>query len=100
MDVNGMKITDIRLHEIKNRNPKSKLFAFADVILNDLYIIPSIRIFEGENGPFMVLPQNTGPEDTSKDGHKYQTCHPTTKELRSYIDEHVMVEYALTVNTK
>jgi len=97
MEINGMKITDVTVYEIKRKDPNSKLFAFAKVVLNDQFIIHGIRIFEGVNGAFMAFPQDHAWDDTSKEGHKYSICHPTTREIRNYIDEQVMAEYALTV---
>ena len=91
-NVNGMKITDVVVYPVKGSN--SKLNAFAKVVLNDQFIIHGIRVYEGVNGSFMTFPQdynNKNPE-----GKAYSICHPTTAELRTYINDQVMAEYALT----
>ena len=99
MDVNGMKITDVIVYPVKRKlDAKSKLMAFAKVVLNDQFIIHGIRIYEGVNGAFMTFPQDY--QKKNKDGKPYDICHPTTAELRNYIDEQVMAEYALTENQK
>ena len=56
--INGMKITDVVVYPIKSQDPKSKLYAFAKVVLNDQFIIHGIRVYEGVNGPFMTFPQD------------------------------------------
>lgn len=93
MEVNGMKITDVVVYHVKNTG-KSKLKAFAKVVLNDQFIIHGIRIYKGVNGAFMTFPQDYNNQN--KDGKPYSICHPTTAELRDYINSQVMAEYALT----
>jgi len=94
MTVNGMKITDVVVYPIA-RKSSGKLSAFAKVVLNDQFIIHGVRIYEGTNGPFMTFPQDYNKKND--EGKPYTICHPTTAELRSYINEQVMAEYALTV---
>jgi stage V sporulation protein G len=95
MDINGMKITDVVVYPVKRKSEASKLFAFAKVVLNDQFIIHGIRIYEGVNGAFMTFPQDYN--NKSADGKSYSICHPTTAELRNYMNEQVMAEYAITV---
>ena len=94
-DINGMKITDVVVNHLRERDPDSKLFAFAKVVLNDQFIIHGVRIYEGVNGPFMTFPQDRSKENT--DGKNYDMCHPTTAELRNYIHDQVLAEYELTL---
>ena len=99
MDVNGMKITDVVVYEIKTplAEPKEELIAFAKVVLNDRFLIHGIRIYENdERGVFMVFPQ--GHIEKTPEGIAMDICHPTSKELKTYIDEQVMAEFALTVH--
>ena len=96
MDINGMKITDVVVYQVKNRSENSKLWAFAKVVLNDQFIIHGIRIYEGVNGAFMTFPQDYSKQE----GNTYSICHPTTADLRNYINEQVMAEYALTVTVE
>lgn len=96
MDINGMKITDVIVYPVNRKSDKSKLYAFAKVVLNDQFIIHGIRIYEGANGAFMTFPQDY--TNKNKEGKFYDICHPTTAELRNYINEQVMTEYTLTRN--
>lgn len=94
--INGMKVTDVVVYPVKKEEgEKSKLYAFAKVVLNDQFIIHGLRIYEGANGPFMAFPQDYNNKNT--EGRPYTVCHPTTAELRNYIQEHVIAEYELTV---
>ena len=96
MNINGMEITDVVVYPIKKRQGNSKLFAFAKVVLNDQFIIHGVRIYEGVNGAFMTFPKDYNKKN--KEGRSYDICHPTTAELRNYISDQVMAEYALTIS--
>lgn len=95
MDINGLKITDVIVYPVIKREAKSKLYAFAKVVLNDQFIIHGIRIYEGVNGSFMTFPQDYS--NKNENGQPYSICHPTTAELRNHISEQVLAEYSLTV---
>ncbi len=90
MSVNGMQITEVMVYPVK-KNGNSKLSAFAKVVINDQFIIQGIRIFDGIHGPFISFPQDYKKED----GKYYDVCHPTTSELRKYINDEVVSEFAL-----
>lgn len=99
MEINGMKITDVVVYPIhKKSGERSKLVAFAKVVLNDQFIIHGIRIYQGVNGPFMTFPQDYSKKNAT--GKGYTICHPTTAELRNHINEQVMAEFALTVDVE
>lgn len=93
--INGMKITDVVVYPLdKMEGEETKLYAFAKVVLNDQFIIHGIRIYKGVNGPFMTFPQDYNKKNSG--GKAYSICHPTTAELRNYINENVMAEYLLS----
>lgn len=98
VDVNGMKITDVVVYPVKNMESKSKLVAFAKVVLNDQFIIHGVRIYEGVNGAFMTFPQDYN--NKNQEGKPFSICHPTTAELRNYISDQVMAEFALTMSVE
>ena len=56
MSVNGIEITEIRVHALKQKNPESHLQAFASVVLNGQLRINSIRVVRGKFGPFVSWP--------------------------------------------
>ena len=98
MEINGMKITDVVVYPIKKKSDKSKLTAFAKIVLNDQFIIHGVRIYEGVNGAFIAFPQDYNNKNS--DGKPYNICHPTTAKLRNYICDQVLAEYALTVSVE
>lgn len=94
MSINGIEITDVIVFPIKNRDGSSQLCAFARIILNDQFIINGIRVFEGKNGPFVRMPQEYNKEA----GKGYDICFPITAELRTYIFDQVLSQYAIVSN--
>lgn len=68
-------------------NPDSALKALVDVTLNDEFVVRGVRVVEGENGPFVSMPQK-------KVGEEYdQTFFPITKEAREQLHESVLKAY-------
>ena len=94
MSVNGIKITDVIVFPTKTTNLKSKIKAFAKVILNDQFTISGIRVIEGIHGPFIGFPQEYNKDDSKH----YDICFPTTSELRSYISSQILDQYSQTLN--
>jgi DNA-binding cell septation regulator SpoVG len=94
MSINGIEVTDVIVFPIRKKVEKSKMQAFARVIINDQFIINGIRIFEGNNGPFIRFPQ-----EYNKDANKgYDICFPTTAELRTYISDQVLSQYSISLS--
>ena len=78
---------NVRLSE-KSENLKG----FANVVLNGEFVVTNIRIYEGENGPFISMP-------TYKSGEKYnEICFPITKEFREQLNSAVIDEYKNMLN--
>jgi DNA-binding cell septation regulator SpoVG len=89
MSVNGIEITQVRVHPLRRKNPDSPLEAFASVVLNDQLRINSIRVVRGKFGPFVSWPS----EFNRKEGKGYDYCHPVTKPLRSYLSERILEQW-------
>ena len=85
MSVNGMKITDVVVYPIRNKTGKSKLFAFAKVVLNDQFIIHGIRIYEGdvtgEGGSYLGISKE-GERSTSRRGSHFKATVRTSSGRR------------------
>lgn len=80
---------NVRLSE-KSENLKG----FANVVLNEEFVVTNIRIYNGENGPFISMP-------TYKAGDKYnEVCFPITKEFRDKLNSAVLDEYNNVLNQK
>jgi stage V sporulation protein G len=82
-----MKITDIRIHLI--RQPKNKLRAFADITLDDQLVIKDFQIFNGERGPFVGMPSRKMPDGTWRD-----MVFPINAELEQTISSSILRAFA------
>ncbi len=95
MSNNGIQITDVIVYPVRNKKNNSSLMAFARVNLNDQFIISGIRIFEGENGPFIMFPRDYNKDDKQKG---YDICYPITAQLRAYMTDQILNQYSLELN--
>lgn len=89
MSVNGIEITEIRVHPVKKKDAASSLEAFARVVLNGQLCINSIRVVRGKYGPFVSYPR----EYNRKEEKGYQFCYPITKPLQSYLSEQILNQW-------
>lgn len=86
MAVNGIYITDVSVHHVKNKVAGSLVEGFARITLNDQLIISCVRIIKGKRGLFLGFPQ----EYNKAEGKGYDICFPISLELRTYITEEVL----------
>lgn len=93
MAINGIEVTDVIIFPVKRRDETSNLKAFARIVLNDVFIISGVKIFEGQGEPFMRFPQ----EYNKKAGKGYDICFPITAELRTYIADQVLSQYSISL---
>ena len=71
----------------------SNLRAFATITLGGVFAVKNLRVVEGAKGTFVSMPQAKG-----KDDNYYDTCFPTTKEMRKEISDAVLSKYAQVKN--
>lgn len=86
VNINFMKITDIRIQHIKA--PTTKLRAFATVILDDSLVIRDLRIFESVKGDFVSMPS---VKDQNGEWREIITIIST--ELKEQINNYVLRAY-------
>ena len=91
MSVKGIEITEVNVHPIKNKQANSPLEAFVRVVLNDQFVINSIRVVKGKFGLFVSFPR----EYKKEEGKGYNFCFPITKPLHEYMTEKILSEYRL-----
>lgn len=60
-----MKITEIRCHLV---NGNSRLRSYIDVIFDDCFIIHEIKILQGKDKPFVVMPDKKITDNCEKCG--------------------------------
>jgi DNA-binding cell septation regulator SpoVG len=89
MSVNGIEITEIRVHPVKKKDAASPLEAFARVVLNGQLCINSIRVVRGKYGPFVSYPR----EYNRNEEKGYQFCYPITKSLQAYLSEQILNQW-------
>ena len=83
-----MKITDIKIFKAKE---KGALLAYANVILDNQFIIRGISLLETEkNGRFLGMPSRRlkGEKASFRD-----LCHPINQDTRQMITEAVLDAY-------
>ena len=91
MSVKGIEITEVNVHPVKNKVQGSPLEAFVRVVINDQFVINSIRIVKGKFGLFVSFPR----EYDKKEGKGYNYCFPITRPLHEYMQEKILNEYKL-----
>ena len=79
-----MKITKTIIYRVN----RGKMLAYATVTLNDSIVISGIRLYEGDNGRFILFPSRT-----SKKGRKFDIAFPCKDEIREMILREIEIEY-------
>lgn len=83
-----MNITEIKIFKIE---PRGALLGYANIILNDSFIIRGIKILENEKvGRFVAMPSRTLKEGKR---HTRDMCHPINNETREEITSLVFEAY-------
>ena len=79
-----MNITDVKIF----LRPSDQLKAFANIVIDDAFIIKNIKIIEGKNGLFVAMPSQKG-----KNGEYRDIAHPLNSETRGEIEKLVLDAY-------
>lgn len=83
-----MEITEIRVFKIKRRGA---LLGYANIVINDCFIIRGIKILENERrGRFVSMPSRrlNGEKKSFRD-----LCHPLNQEVRNLVTEKIFEVY-------
>ena len=81
-----LKITDIRIRLIPNR--ESKLKAVASITIDDCFVVHDIKVLEGNQGYFVSMPSRKTPKGEYKD-----VAHPINTPTREEINKLVLAKY-------
>jgi stage V sporulation protein G len=81
-----MEITSVTVKKFEREGSRMK--GIATVLLDDSFAIHDIRIFEGDNGLYLKMPNRP----TATGGHK-DVAHPINHEVRKYFEEKIFEEY-------
>ncbi|TES93126.1 MAG: septation regulator SpoVG [Candidatus Cloacimonadota bacterium] len=79
-----MEITEVRI----TLRDEPKLKAFANITLDDCFVIRGLKIIEGTNGFFISMPSRKGKDGTYRD-----IAHPINNETREKIEKVILDEY-------
>ncbi len=81
-----MNITDIRVRFLKKED--NKLKAVASIIIDDAFVVHDIKIIDGGEGCFIVMPSRKTP-----DGQYRDIAHPIRNEVREELKVKVLAAY-------
>lgn len=79
-----MEITKTIIYRVN----RGKMLAYATVTLNDSIVISGIRLYDGDNGRFILFPSRT-----SKKGRNFDVAFPCKDEMREMILKEIEFEY-------
>ena len=81
-----MKFTDVSVRLMQRDD--SKLKAVASVTFDDCFVVHDIKVLEGTQGNFVVMPSRKLPDGTRKD-----VAHPLNTETREALKQLVLDAY-------
>lgn len=73
---------------------RKQIKALADVVIDNAVVIHGIKVCEGENGKYVLMPSFRW---TNKDGESVTTnvCYPINEEVRTEINDAVLGAYEI-----
>lgn len=80
-----MNVTEVKIYKIEG---KDKLRATATITLDNAFMVHGLKVIEGENGLFVVMPA------IKKNGTFKDIAHPVTTEMRNEIVSAVLNEFS------
>lgn len=83
-----MEITDVKIFKANQKGP---VLAYANVVLNNSFIIRGITLLETEkNGRFISMPSRKLRDDRKS---RRDLCHPLNTDVRTFLTEAVFYAY-------
>ncbi len=79
------KVTDVRIRKIEDQG---NIKAFADITLNGVFVVHSVKLIKGERGYFASMPYRRLESGEYKD-----VAHPIDTGLRRHITEEIVKAY-------
>lgn len=81
-----MKITDVKVKLLTRED--SKLRAVASISIDGEFVVHDLKVIEGTDGLFIVMPSRKSPDGQYKD-----IAHPLKTEVREQIRDAVLAAY-------
>lgn len=84
-----MEITDVRIFKTRKKGP---VLAYANVILDDRFIIRGVTLLETEkNGRFISMPARLLRAENKRSYR--DVCHPLDSEVRTELTQRIFAAY-------
>jgi len=85
-----VKITSVNVI-LRGRNEEKPVLGFADVVLNDSFVVRNIKILKAKskNGYLLSFPS----QQTKESKRWYDVCFPINNEVRKYFEEVIFNTY-------
>lgn len=71
-----------------NNNPDSNLKGFAQITMDDCFVVSGVKVFDGENGMFLQMPQYKNSA-----GEYKNVANPVTKEFHDELSNKVIAAF-------
>lgn len=81
-----MNITDVRVRLLKKE--EGKLKAVASIIIDNDFVVHDIKVIEGNEGCFIVMPSRK-----ANDGEYRDIAHPLKTEVREDLKSKILAAY-------
>lgn len=82
-----MEITNVRIFKAKKRGP---VLAYANVILDNQFIIRGVTLLETEKGRFISMPSR---RIIDEERHFRDVAHPLNSDIRTKLTEEIFEAY-------
>ena len=80
-----MQITDVRVRKIAK---EGKMKAIVSITIDDAFVVPDIKVIEGEKGLFIAMPSKK-----ATDGEYRDIAHPINSATRDAIQKIILEGY-------
>lgn len=88
-----MQITDVTVKLVARSD--NKLRGIASIVIDNDFVVHDIKIIEGSNGCFIVMPSRKTP-----DGKYRDVAHPLRTEVRDHISNTVLSAYEVALKNE
>jgi len=88
----GMNITEVKIFpRVAGEGDDQKLKAYASITFDEAFVVRGLKVIDGKNGLFVVMPSRKLSDGTFKD-----IAHPLNNDTRSQIEKMVLNKYKET----
>ena len=84
-----MQITDVRIRRVEK---EGKMKAVVSITIDEEFVVPDIKIIEGEKGLFIAMPSRK-----AADGEYRDIAHPINSGTRERIQKLILEKYEETL---